>query len=183
MHLPYTISYILHPHAPSVLLLLRRRPPNQNLWNGIGGKLKPGELPYHGALREIREETGLDLPLLQFAGVVSWHGAPETGKSGMYVYLARCPDSQLPVISRMAQTDHPEGMLAWCPLPAILNRQEPDLCPDIPCYLPGMLRLLDDPHAVPSEYHFAHDANTGGIRSFSVHDLSPEICEHASRRA
>jgi 8-oxo-dGTP diphosphatase len=31
-------------------------------WNGLGGKLEPGESPLEAACRELREESGLDLP-------------------------------------------------------------------------------------------------------------------------
>lgn len=35
-------------------------------WNGLGGKLEPGESPREGARREFREEAGLELPEARF---------------------------------------------------------------------------------------------------------------------
>ncbi|HUP56236.1 MAG TPA: NUDIX domain-containing protein, partial [Bdellovibrionota bacterium] len=35
-------------------------------WNGLGGKLELDESPLEGARRELREESGLDLPLDRF---------------------------------------------------------------------------------------------------------------------
>lgn len=35
-------------------------------WNGLGGKLEPEESPLEGARRELREESGLDLPEAAF---------------------------------------------------------------------------------------------------------------------
>ena len=32
---------------------------HQGRWNGLGGKLEPGETPEECAVREIREESGL----------------------------------------------------------------------------------------------------------------------------
>jgi 8-oxo-dGTP diphosphatase len=43
-----------------VLLMHRKREPNQGLWVAPGGKIEPGESPYETALREFAEETGLE---------------------------------------------------------------------------------------------------------------------------
>ncbi len=44
-------------------LILKRHPdrPQGNLWGLPAGKLESGELPVHGAVRELYEETGLKL--------------------------------------------------------------------------------------------------------------------------
>jgi 8-oxo-dGTP diphosphatase len=44
-----------------VLLHKRVRPPNLGLWVAPGGKLEPTESPTECAVREMREETGLEL--------------------------------------------------------------------------------------------------------------------------
>ena len=44
-----------------VLLVLRGKPPAQNLWSIPGGSVKLGETLQQAAEREIREETGLNI--------------------------------------------------------------------------------------------------------------------------
>ncbi len=50
-------------------------------WGGItfpGGKVKPGESVYESAVREVKEETGLDISALEPCGIVHW--ASESGE-------------------------------------------------------------------------------------------------------
>ena len=74
-------------------------------WNGLGGKLEPGETPEECAAREIREESGLVIanPLLKgiltfptFDGDEDWYA---------FVFLVREFQGHL--------TDSPEGVLRW----------------------------------------------------------------------
>ncbi len=63
--LPFKVStlvYVTNP-AGEVLLLRRRKAPNEGLWSAIGGKLEMavGESPYEAAMREAGEEIGLEL--------------------------------------------------------------------------------------------------------------------------
>jgi ADP-ribose pyrophosphatase YjhB (NUDIX family) len=44
-----------------LLLIQRNRPPSEGLWTLPGGRLEPGETPEQCALREAKEELGLDL--------------------------------------------------------------------------------------------------------------------------
>jgi len=46
-----------------ILLLKRLKSPNQGFWSPPGGKLKmsEGESPYECAIREAKEETGMDI--------------------------------------------------------------------------------------------------------------------------
>jgi len=52
-----------------VLLIQRNRPPSEGLWTLPGGRLEPGETAEQCAIREIKEELGLDVfalrPLLK----------------------------------------------------------------------------------------------------------------------
>jgi 8-oxo-dGTP diphosphatase len=63
--LPYKIAVLvfLENRAGEQLLLLRAKPPNLGVWSPIGGKLEmaTGESPFECAVRETREETGLEV--------------------------------------------------------------------------------------------------------------------------
>ncbi|MDP9364248.1 MAG: NUDIX domain-containing protein [Chloroflexota bacterium] len=51
------------------VLLCHRR--DVDLWNLPGGGLEPGETPWDGVVREVREETGLEVAVQRLAGVYS----------------------------------------------------------------------------------------------------------------
>lgn len=44
-----------------LLLIQRNRPPSAGLWTLPGGRLEPGETPEQCAIRELKEELGLDV--------------------------------------------------------------------------------------------------------------------------
>ncbi len=48
-------------------LLCHRR--DFDLWNLPGGKLEHGESPWDGVIREVKEETGLDVSVERLAGI------------------------------------------------------------------------------------------------------------------
>lgn len=53
-----------------ILLIRRGHPPRQGSWSLPGGRQKLGETVDEAALREIREETGVAIRILDIAGVV-----------------------------------------------------------------------------------------------------------------
>ena len=58
--------------SPTKVVLLKRAENKSfapNMYTGIGGKLEPNEDPLASANRELEEETGLRLPLAEFARV------------------------------------------------------------------------------------------------------------------
>ena len=59
---------IIHDDDRRVLLCHRR---DHDLWNLPGGVLQHGEAPWEGVIREVREETGLEVEVSRLAGVYS----------------------------------------------------------------------------------------------------------------
>lgn len=53
-----------------VLLIRRGTPPRQGEWSLPGGRIEPGERAVAAALRELREETGVEARLLGLVDVV-----------------------------------------------------------------------------------------------------------------
>ncbi len=50
----------------AVLLVRRANPPLAGRWTLPGGKVEPGETPAEAIVREVREETGLDVSVVRF---------------------------------------------------------------------------------------------------------------------
>lgn len=110
--LPYMIAVLcyLFDADGRVLLLHRRKPPNQDLYSPIGGKLdqQAGESPGDCAIREIREEAGVTLKQadLHLTGIIS-----ETGYLNQAHWLMFLYEVTRPV--RVDVTTFDEGRLEW----------------------------------------------------------------------
>lgn len=50
----------------------KKNDPNHDLWLGLGGHFEDGESPEECMLREIREESGLELTSYQMRGVITF---------------------------------------------------------------------------------------------------------------
>jgi 8-oxo-dGTP diphosphatase len=140
----YRYTLIFLTRGSQVLMLHRRNPPNQGLWNGVGGRLEPGETPLSGALREVREETGYDLPTAHFAGILTWEGHTET-PGGLYIFTAPLPDADAVPLSPLDD----EGELAWQPRSWVLSA--PEVVNNIHCFGPHVFA-----GAPPQDYHFVY---------------------------
>jgi 8-oxo-dGTP diphosphatase len=101
-----TLCYL--KQSGSTLMIHRIKKQNDmhaGKWNGLGGKLEPGETPEECAIREIREESGLLVsnPLLKgfltfplFAADEDWYA---------FVFLVRQFEGRL--------IESQEGILRW----------------------------------------------------------------------
>lgn len=72
-----------------VLLIRRGKPPRQGEWSLPGGRIEAGERAVDAALRELREETGVEAELIGLVDVVD--GVfPEAGRHYVLIdYAAR----------------------------------------------------------------------------------------------
>lgn len=98
-------------------LMLRRSPEKQDgsagKWQGIGGKLEPGEEPDDCILREALEETGLTLTRFCRRGTIYYYS--NTWESEvMYLYSADAFEGEL-------RSDCEEGELQWIPEEEIMG--------------------------------------------------------------
>lgn len=78
-----TLGYILSPDGQRVLMVHRcRRNEDAHLgkYNGLGGKVEPGEDIVSCIRREIREESGLECVDLVLRGTISWPGFGKQGE-------------------------------------------------------------------------------------------------------
>jgi 8-oxo-dGTP diphosphatase len=81
-------------------------------WNGAGGKLKPGEDPTEGVIREVLEETGLHIREPNHHGVVDHYFGDRTTPAWS-VHIFSATDFEGKPMSGE------EGELRWFPLEEI----------------------------------------------------------------
>ena len=134
----FTLCFLLHGN--DVLMLHRRFPPNQGLWNGVGGHIEPGETPREAIIREIAEETGYQVTEPRFAGLMTWDGF-EISSGAIAIFTAE-------VTHRDFRTNH-EGELAWRPRDWACTA--PEVVSNIHVFLPRI--LSDEPL---QHFHFSY---------------------------
>ena len=55
------VGAVVHDAAGRLLLIQRGHDPHRGLWSLPGGRIEAGESPEQAIVREVREETGLDV--------------------------------------------------------------------------------------------------------------------------
>ena len=134
----YTLCFLTR--GDEVLMLKRNHSPNRGLWNGVGGKISPGETPVDACLREVREETGYRLTTLRFHGILTWEGY-ETPPGGLYIFSSHAPEGD-PIITS-------EGELRWHPKAWVFS--SPEVVDNIHIFGPAI-----DSGREPRWWHFRY---------------------------
>lgn len=90
-------------------LMLHRNKKNDDMhegkWNGLGGKVEGGETPEACAMREVFEESGLEVENPQLKGFITFPNFD--GVNDWYVFVYRFDEFTGTLI------DSPEGYLEW----------------------------------------------------------------------
>lgn len=102
----------------SVLLIRRGTPPQQGEWSLPGGRIEPGERAVDAALRELREETGVEAEITGLIDVVDGL-FPEAGRHYVLIdYAARWLSGE-PVAgddaagARFVALDEVDALIDW----------------------------------------------------------------------
>jgi 8-oxo-dGTP diphosphatase len=101
-----TLCYVRR--ADQTLMIHRIKKENdmhQGKWNGLGGKLEPGETPEECVIREIREEAGLVAHNPQLKGFLTFPGFANDEDWYAFVFVVRDFEGEL--------VESPEGILQW----------------------------------------------------------------------
>ena len=78
---------------------------HQGKWNGLGGKLNPGETPEECVVREVYEESGLAVHSPQLKGFLTFPAFAKDEDWYVFVFVAEEFEGEL--------IDSPEGELQW----------------------------------------------------------------------
>ncbi|NII54153.1 8-oxo-dGTP diphosphatase [Luteibacter sp. SG786] len=108
-----TLGYVLSPDGNHVLMIHRNaRQDDMHLgkYNGLGGKMEPGEDIAACMRREIREEAGIECTEMSLRGTLNWPGFGKQGEDwlGFIFVVTRFEGTPL--------TSNHEGALEWVPV-------------------------------------------------------------------
>ena len=88
-------------------------------WGGItfpGGHIENGESITESTIREIKEETGLDISGLESCGIIDWYNSDTHDRWLIFLYRTECFSGQL-----VSETE--EGKVFWIDMTDIYNQK------------------------------------------------------------
>ena len=153
-----TVCFLVNGSPPTEILLgMKKRGFGAGKYNGLGGKVDPGETPLGAVVREVREESGL---------VVSPDGLRPMGAIDFHFPFHREYDHHVHVFvagaweGELRETD--EMASSWFPIDRIpLDRMWADDAHWLPLVLAGK--------RLEAEFTFAEDNET--ISTFSIREF------------
>jgi len=122
---PIVLCFLIYKNQ---VLLIKRAPAKKvypGKWDGIGGKIEPGETPLHACCREYLEETGLSLSRPSCCAVINVLDHQHGVERLVFVFRADA-------FSGTQLHQSVEGQLDWINTTRL---DALDLIPDIPLYL------------------------------------------------
>lgn len=121
----YTVCLLFNKKRNKVLLLLKNKTDYAGKWNGVGGKLEKHETPKMCALREIKEETGVnECDLEQFTWLGDMHLPYDCGCDAETCSLSFW--AGIVKKSSVSQQSGETEKLRWFPIEDILQKKIDD---------------------------------------------------------
>jgi len=109
-----TLCYLRHDHRTLMIHRVKRAGDiHAGKWNGLGGKCEPGESPEHCVVREVREESALQIQSPRLRGLLLFPGF-KGDHWYVFVFTAEQFSGEI--------HENDEGYLEWIPdteLPAL----------------------------------------------------------------
>lgn len=151
--IPRTLCFVMH--GDDVLLLKRGEHKRiyPGCYNGVGGHIERDEDPLTGAIREMQEETGLDVSEVRLRGLIHVDAGEANGIM-VFVFSAEANSRDF--------TDSEEGRLEW------VSRHQVD---DLPLVedLPVLLPLVFERTSPMFFAHSSYDAYDEQVLLFAEH--------------
>lgn len=149
-NIKYTLAFLIKDKK--VLMIWRNKEPWIGYWNGIGGKIEKNETPKESIIREVLEETEIDVSHsdIQYKGIVTWTNfkdhTEKTPKIGMHTFVINLKSS---FKTWTAAKNTKEGILSWIELEKTLSNKDKDIALNVPHFLKPMLKTKEE-----KEYYF-----------------------------
>lgn len=112
---PKVVAVVVVRHADKFLLGRRNMEPGKGLWSFVGGHVDRGEKVEDAALREVKEETNLDVQLEGLIGVYSTRGNSHI----LIAYHASIVANQASVLLPQHEEVSELAFFAWEELPRL----------------------------------------------------------------
>jgi 8-oxo-dGTP diphosphatase len=152
--IPRTLCFVMN--EDDVLLMKRAstRRVFPNSYNGLGGHIERDETPIEGAIREIKEESGIDVDDIFLCGT---HMIDTGQTTGILLFTYKAFTQQ-----RNFVEDKREGTLHWVHQADALRL---DLVEDLPLILPRVFEAEADNN--PYNVHVSYDENDQILMKFT----------------
>ncbi|PKK88857.1 MAG: DNA mismatch repair protein MutT [Tenericutes bacterium HGW-Tenericutes-7] len=130
----YTLGFIKRNN--DILMVNRLKSPWKGSWNGLGGKLNQNENPLDCIIREIKEETDIDISMfhIQDKGVLTWNSFDALG-NGLHIFLIELPEAYQYQTPKVID----EGILDWKDQSWLCDFENYGVAHNIPYFLPTVI--------------------------------------------
>ncbi|WP_078596233.1 NUDIX hydrolase [Evansella clarkii] len=146
-----------------ILMLNRDYKPTLGLWNGVGGKMEENETPLECVIREVMEETNIDINGCEIIdkGIITWE-VDSSFTGGMYVFLVNVDEKFKYETPRKVD----EGILDWKKVSWLLEDKNFGVGEILPHTLPIILN---------NELKYNHFCvlENAKLTNYEVNELSP----------
>lgn len=93
----YVCGFMFNSAHKEVVLIQKIKPEYlRGLWNGVGGKVEPGELRVDAMVREFEEETGCATQERYWHQIAKMNGCTEGQQFCVHFFMTDTPGSQPP---------------------------------------------------------------------------------------